>query len=42
VILKRALRLLCPRCGVGRIFESVLRYREHEPGCGCTSAAEVV
>ncbi len=36
VIVGRALRLRCPRCGVGHLFESVLRYRENErcPACG--------
>jgi uncharacterized protein (DUF983 family) len=36
VIVERGLRLRCPRCGVGRIFESVLRYREYPacPACG--------
>lgn len=33
MVLRRALRLRCPRCGEGRIFASVVRYREHER-CG--------
>ena len=36
VVAGRALRLRCPRCGVGPLFENVLRYRELErcPSCG--------
>jgi uncharacterized protein (DUF983 family) len=36
VVLRRALRLRCPRCGVGPIFQKVLRYSEYErcPACG--------
>lgn len=38
VIARRALRLRCPRCGVGRIFQSVWSYREHER-CGACGFA---
>jgi uncharacterized protein (DUF983 family) len=36
VLLRRAFKLRCPRCGEGPIFRRVLTYKEHEacPSCG--------
>jgi uncharacterized protein (DUF983 family) len=36
VLLRRALKLRCPRCGEGPIFRRVLTYSEHAvcPNCG--------
>ena len=36
VLLRRALKLRCPRCGEGPIFRRVLTYSEHDacPRCG--------
>jgi uncharacterized protein (DUF983 family) len=36
VLLRRALKLRCPRCGEGPIFRRVLTYSEHDacPKCG--------
>jgi len=36
LLLGRALRLRCPRCGEGKIFRRVLTYSEHThcPSCG--------
>ena len=34
IVVGRALRLRCPRCGEGRLFRGWFRMHEHCPGCG--------
>jgi len=35
VLLRRAFKLRCPRCGEGRIFRRVLTYKEHDACSQC-------